>query len=381
MLRKNDLSRLLSQESRPSVSLYLPTHKAGPAMREDPIRLKTLLREAEAQIDHDPTARKILEPAWSLVVREGEWQHMKQGLAIFLSPDHQEFLKLDHSPEAVAVVRDSFYIKPLLPALDDGQRFYLLILDRKDPRLYLCSRAGFERVQHEVMDQSFAKLVAKTELQADVGFHSASASGARGGAGTVQFHSQGESPDDYRKTELDQFALGIAKAVNGVLKEETVPLVLAGEPTLLGLYRTHDRYGHTLDESLTHAGVEGEDSAIEKEVRKLVAPHLDRPRRRALEKLEELQGKTPGLVALNHEDILRDADSGRVATLLVAEDADLWAQVVADDRTRLTAPGADGAVDLIERMAMRTLRHGGDVIMVSRGKIPGDAHAAAILRF
>lgn len=381
MIRKEQLKNLLAEDVEPAVSIYLPTHKAGPAMREHPIRLKNLLRAAEKKIGHAPTADKILKPAWSLVGREREWQHMDRGLALFLTEDEMQTMKLPIEPAEQVVVQRGFYLRPLFKFLDDGQRFYTLILDRKDPQLFLCSRDSFDRVAKDIVQESFKALVAKTELPAEVGYHSSSTSSAQGGPGTAKFHSQGESPGDYRKVEVDQFVQGIAKALDNALKEETAPLVVAGEPEMLGMFRDHDRYGHTLSESVKHSGKAGEEAAIYQQALNLVMPELDAHRDAVLAKLTQLRNKNPHQMVSNHEEILRDSASGRVETLLIAEDAELWGRLIADDRTKLTQPSAEGAVDLIDRMASRTLAGGGEIFILPRSGMPVDAHAAAILRY
>jgi hypothetical protein len=44
--RRTDLERLALQGAGPCVSLFLPTHRAGPEVQQAPIRLKNLLRQA-----------------------------------------------------------------------------------------------------------------------------------------------------------------------------------------------------------------------------------------------------------------------------------------------------------------------------------------------
>ncbi|RMF07592.1 MAG: hypothetical protein D6763_11960 [Alphaproteobacteria bacterium] len=381
MIRKSELQRLLQDDSEVAVSVYLPTHRAGPAIREDRIRLKNLLREAEKRIGHAPTAARILEPAWNLVGREREWQHLEKGFSLFLSDGSMETLALPISVPELVVVQRGFYLKPLYKLIDDGQRFYLLILDRKDPRLYVCSRDSFDRVGGKMMTESFEELVAKTEVADEVGYHSASTSAAQGGPGAAKFHGQGDSPEDYRKVELDRFVQGIAKAVDDRLKEESAPLVVAGEPELIGLFRGHSRYAHILPEVIHHAVNGGQDEPVYRQALELAMPLLDAPRKAALDRLATLQATEPNAVALHHEEILRDAQAGRIDTLFLADDAELWGRLTADDRTKIVPAGAEDAVDLIDRMATRTLARGGKLYMVSRNDLPNESHAAAILRY
>ena len=46
-LHSADFAQLMERPRTPCVSLYLPTHHAGRDVRQDPIRLKNLAREAE----------------------------------------------------------------------------------------------------------------------------------------------------------------------------------------------------------------------------------------------------------------------------------------------------------------------------------------------
>lgn len=79
----NDLEDLLGQKDSPCVSLYMPTHPAGPEIRQDPIRLKNLLKGTERQLTEqgirstDP--RTWLEPLSKLLEDEQFWRHQDQG--------------------------------------------------------------------------------------------------------------------------------------------------------------------------------------------------------------------------------------------------------------------------------------------------------------
>lgn len=65
------LKTLIAVQAEVCVSIYLPTHRAGPDTQQDPIRFKNLLREAEERLStfglRSPEARGLLEPAQRLL--------------------------------------------------------------------------------------------------------------------------------------------------------------------------------------------------------------------------------------------------------------------------------------------------------------------------
>jgi hypothetical protein len=50
VLESQDMKGLISKSSAPFVSICQPTHRTGTEVRQSPIRLKNLIREAEEKI-------------------------------------------------------------------------------------------------------------------------------------------------------------------------------------------------------------------------------------------------------------------------------------------------------------------------------------------
>jgi hypothetical protein len=90
VLSKSDLRQLVNNTSGPCVSLYLPTHRAGPETQQDSIRLKNLVRKAESGLQASGwrgfEISQLLQPARKLVEDHDFWQHQSDGLAILTSP-------------------------------------------------------------------------------------------------------------------------------------------------------------------------------------------------------------------------------------------------------------------------------------------------------
>ena len=90
VIRRTDLERLALQGAGPSVSLFLPTHRAGPEVRQGPIRLKNLLRQATEALQADgvraPMVHSVLGPLRRLVNDGLFWQYQSDGLALYSRP-------------------------------------------------------------------------------------------------------------------------------------------------------------------------------------------------------------------------------------------------------------------------------------------------------
>ena len=73
-----------------TASVYLPTHTAGREIRQDPIRLKNPLDQAEKKLAdagyRHAECEAMLRPARALVSDGSFWRHQKRGLAAFAAP-------------------------------------------------------------------------------------------------------------------------------------------------------------------------------------------------------------------------------------------------------------------------------------------------------
>ena len=54
-LSPEELKSVITEGHGPAVSIFMPTHRAGPGIQQDPIRLKNLLKQAEEQTSQGET--------------------------------------------------------------------------------------------------------------------------------------------------------------------------------------------------------------------------------------------------------------------------------------------------------------------------------------
>src|SRR3954453_11354362 len=108
MLTSDDLKMLAGISAAATVSIYLPTPPAGREIRQDPIRLRTLLDQAAEKLiatDHRRSdAEALLEPARALVADENFWRHQDRGLAVLMAPGFFRYEKLLLEPDELMAV-------------------------------------------------------------------------------------------------------------------------------------------------------------------------------------------------------------------------------------------------------------------------------------
>jgi hypothetical protein len=113
---REELLRLLEPHSAPCVSILMPTHRHHPGAEQDPIRFKNLLKTAEGFLSKQYSSaevRTLLDPLAELATPRF-WQYPMDGLALFCSPDLLAEYRIPMRLPELAVVAESFHVKPLI---------------------------------------------------------------------------------------------------------------------------------------------------------------------------------------------------------------------------------------------------------------------------
>jgi hypothetical protein len=149
LLTAEELTALAGDHQHPCLSLYLPTHRHHPENQQDPIRFRRLVQKLEhlLQPTHSPDeVSSLLEPMVSLSDDHDFWNHTLDGLAVFGAPGFFRVFGLSLPVRELAIVADSFHIKPLRRSLQSTDRFQILGLSRHEIKLFEGNRHGLEVV-------------------------------------------------------------------------------------------------------------------------------------------------------------------------------------------------------------------------------------------
>ena len=385
-LSKHELRTLLEKQEGACVSFFLPTRRGGVESQQDELRLRHQIRDAENRLLlenlRSTEVEKLLEPL-NMLLEDGDfWMHTVDGLAIFRSSEVFRYYRLSCSFKEQVIVSDHFYLKPLLPFLANDGRFYLLALSQNEIRLLEGTRYSVQEVElPEAVPESLAEALKYDESENEVWFYSSSsgASVGKGGRRAAIFYGQGVGHDD-SKDHLLRYFQQIDRGLHELLKDERAPLVLAGVEYLFPLYRQANTYPYLLDHGVPGNPDKLSSEALHEQAWAVVKPYFRTAQ--AENAAQYMDNVGTERTSNNIREIIPAAYYGRVSSLFVAIDQELWGIFDPTNNTmHVHKEPRFRDDDLLDEAATQTLLHGGSVYAVEQKKIPGEAQVAAVFRY
>ena len=245
-LSKNALEELANYTSDCCISVYLPTHRSGVEVNEqmDSIAFKNALQKIESTLKERQFSgsqiSSMLKPGYDLLRNEKFWYKMTDGFAVFIADGFFKYMKLPSSSTENTVINTSFYLSPLVPYILSKEYFYLLVLSKKQAKLYRADNFGMRHVELKEMPRGVDDVVHFEEKDDQKLFRTGS-SGAGEGA---NYHGIGAGkPDD--KENITMYLDEVDETLwKEILHTEYVPLVLAGVEYILPLFKKVTQYNH-----------------------------------------------------------------------------------------------------------------------------------------
>lgn len=377
------LGELIEAEDDCCVSIFMPKHRTGQESRQDPIRLRNLLRRAEELLVErglrSRETRQILEPARELSDDRLAWESRDLGLVLYLS---RSGIRGYHVPEPLAErvqVGRRFCVLPLVPLVAENEQFSILAVSAKHVRFLEATRLSVERREIPGMPSSVEEVLSTVEGQREIHFHSV-APASREQKGSI-IHGAGTSVEmEERKQRLLEYCQRINRAVSDFLNERRTPLVLACDTTMLGNYREVNSYAYIKEESIAGNPDGRRDEELRDEAWRIIDKEVKAREREAVNRYGLAHGQQKALSRI--EDIVLAAYDGRVTDLLVQRGVQQWGRFDPESRTveRSGNPSSEYE-DLFNVAAVYTLLRDGDVHCAAREEMPGEMAIGAVLRY
>ncbi len=391
MIGFEDLRSLIASTGEAHVSLFMPMHKSGQDVRQNPIRMKNAIKAAEAKLkEHDISPDGLLDELHTKLadhdLADGFWQHQDHGLAVFVEPGRTHWFKVPIDLKEVVHVGRTYHVKPLLPLLMRDGTFYVLASSQDRTQLFEASRYAMEPISDDRIPESIEKLLGMTDYEDQDALRTAGPTGpvaATGGNPAAVSASQGPSAKDYKTTELKQYAVQIGNGVDAVLGGKGHPLVLAADDKLLGMLRDEISYVNMLEAGVRDQPWSGHTEAdLHAKVYEIARPKLEEDRNAAMERVTARLNDGGEGASDDIETVVAAAAFGRVEALIVDQKAEVWGGFDENSgKVRFASLGDPTAVDLIDLAVVKTLGNGGQVYSYPLAMEKPPAKVAAILRY
>lgn len=364
----------------PCLSLYQPTHRRHPDNQQDPIRFRNLLKTLEESLRRKYSTRDVrplLKPFQALADDPSFWNHTLDGLAVLCADGLFRVYHLQRPVPELAVVADSFHVKPLIRILQSADRYQVLSLSRQEVKLFEGNRDALDPVELDpaVVQASSEALDANRKEPLQQVWTHGSASSSAG------VHHGVGSKADMADSNTERFFRAVDRAVlDKHSRPSGLPLVLAALPENLPLFH---RVSHNT--FLVAEGIAGDPGPLTADDLRdrawsLFEPHYQARLAALIDMFGAARSKDLGTgdVALT----ARSAVAGRVATLLIDADKHVPGRIDpitgAIEFDDLANPEVE---DMLDDIGELVLKYGGQVVIVPADRMPTDSGIAAIDRF
>jgi hypothetical protein len=386
ILTKERFTELADYRSDCTVSLYIPTHRAGVEVNEhfDAISFKNTLNTVEQMLREkgkdEGYIQNLLKPGYDLIRDDAFWKDLTEGLALFIADGFFKYIKMPATPESKIVLEATFYVTPLIPIMTSKEYFYLLVISKHKVKLFKADAFGMQPVVVDLPDgidavKRLSGLDATTYRRGESGRR------APGVSQPGQSHGGGGGNPDGKDNLATYF-----EAVDDILwdevfkNEKNAPLMLAGVEYEIPIYKGVCDYHNVWENALTGSREHQDTRSLYKDAREVMEPYFQQRTTKALQTYGNRSATT--LTSTVIEELVPAAHYGRIAQLFVCKDVHVWGSF---DETsgQVIMHGAQQAdsEDLVDHTVVKTLSTGGEVFLLEKSQMPSDGCLAALLRY
>lgn len=381
VLSKELFAELAGFNAEHCISLFFATNRAGVAINEhfDPAQYKSALQDVtnklkEKGIDPD-FIEHLLKPGYDMLRDYSFWLKPSPGLAIFIANGFFKYIKMPVSPVGEIIIENSFYVAPLVPVMTSKEQFYLLVISKKQAKLFRADCFGMEYVAVDNLPKSMNDATGN-----DKDDETTFRTGGRGGTGGANFHGiGGGNPDD--KINIATYLEAVDNVIwRNVLSKETSPLLLAGVEYLIPIYKSVSNYNHIWENALTGSHEHEDTATLYKKAIEIMKPYF---KQRVNKALADYGNKSAtALTSSIAADVIPAAYYGQVSHLFILKGEHIWGWFDENQNKLLFYDNQDASgEDLLDNAVEKTILMGGEVFILDKEQMPVDSQLAAIMRY
>lgn len=377
-LTKDELTQLSIHQSEISISAYMETgmDKNG---QKDMHAFKNVLQKLSSELKSkrvdNGVIEKLLKPGFELLKDDKFWTNSLKGLAVFISDNQFVYMRLPVSPKEEILVNSTFYMTPLIPMITARDYFYLLVLSKKQAKLYRADEFGMvyitiPEMPHGIDDVVHFKEKDEALLNGDEKVV---------GPGQDFVALSAEKPDEKQNiaTYFDEVDETLWKAI---LNKEKAPLLLAGVEYLIPIYKSVAKYNNIWNESLTGSYEHSDGNSLYQLALKKMESYFQQRNGKALEMYGN--NSATALTSSIPAEVISAAHYSKVSHLFVQKGEHIWGrfdqmknEVIVHDKKQ------DGDECMIDKAVLKTIQNGGEVHFMEKESMPEQSKIAALMRY
>jgi len=366
---------MMEKGKRPVISIYVDTHIKKPDRLENPIRFKNLVKEAQASLKEKEF--KGFKDLFSLFKEMEEdalfWEGATESMAILGDEDECIVYKLPVNVKSLAIVSDSFYIKPLLRSFQSNGHYHVLGLNRDNFVLFEADRYGITEIPVDASDATMEGVLGTEKTAPHLSVASI-------GGDQSMYHGHGGAKDE-RKVDQEKFFRHVDTFVlEQYSKKQKIPLILVSPDEHQGEFRKLSKNNFLIDEGIKIDGDSLDKKSLYVKVQDVMQERFKKELKDRMAAFSEAHAKD-----LGSDDVIqigRAIVEGKVASLYLEENTVHPGRFDPQLGTVMQGEIADPRVgDVYDDMAEVVLSRGGEVLILSKDEMPTERDLAAVYRY
>lgn len=358
------IKELLDHEGGVCVSLIVPTsYKAFGERDNVRIMIKNGVHEVEKSLQkrYDKVVYKPLCDTLHGLVEQVDLNHPPEGIGIFITEGLARLVYFPFPVKEKTVISDTFEIQDILYNLDKLMVYHVLLLSKKDTRLF----KGVGKSLQEVMNSEFPKTFEDPYEEDKPSYHA--------------FYTK--DPSQVLEKRVEAFLREVHHQSTSYV--EGYPLILIGIDKYISTYKSHGNHPAILGEIHAH-----HDKLSTRAVSELVWPVVEKHQKEAEAALcDAIESKMRRQEAIyGIEGVLRKMDEAYEMHLLVEKDFEEKGYISSEDGAIVLDPfdplRYKEVPNIIEHMIEKVLkRKNGKVDIVSRDLLQNYDRIVLITKF
>ena len=359
-----DIKDMLKEKGKTCISIIVPTHRLGSDRQGDHLEMERAVLAAKHAVQYEP---KLLEAIDDLV-GEIDFNHNKEGVGLFISPNIKKLVQFPFPVTKKIVIAKYFFLQDLIYIQNYREDYYLLDISKKEISLF----HGVMDLLEEIRDDNFPH-----EITEEYEYSKPSQSSSDSGYAHVKGFEKDKSI--LQQMRVKKIFHEMDRSLIKYLGTKNTALILCGSTKSVDLYKSVSRYSDNIIAIISNNFQYTAIHDMELSAWLQVQSHVNEQKLKLIDGFKEKIGEGLGVYGI--EETWRAAREGRGLELLVEKDQ-IRQAFISENRLHLHPPKVNyEIIDAVSDTINFVLEKKGKVIIVEKDALKEYGGIALITRY